>query len=204
MINTHPSASICYFKGFSYLGSSHSANTHFMKTASLKKQYLTVIDSLNLNETEKNLVKIIWLDYFLLLDKHARQGIYSSNTSQIIIIFFSLIIPVIETIPKIPRFPFGLSIISLLSIIIALITALNRQMNFDARWKHYRKNAEMMRNEGDDFLALSGSYQKFKTHSDGFQYFTTAITLFRRQEINQYFDSEKEKVGQKANAKNAE
>lgn len=183
---------------------SSPTNIDFMKSSSLKKQYLHVIDNLDLQQTEKDLVKIVWLDYFLLLDKSAKKGVYSSNISQIVIIFFSLIIPVIEVIPDVPKLPFGLSIISLISIMIALITALNRQMNFDARWKHYRKNAEMMRNEGDDFFALSGSYKKFKTHSDAFKDFSTAITLFKRQEINQYFDNQKEMTEKKVNVQNAE
>ncbi|ASS48948.1 MAG: hypothetical protein A3D31_05565 [Candidatus Fluviicola riflensis] len=174
-----------------------------MKSSIEKKHYESVIKDLSLDEAQKNLVKIIWLDYFLLLNKSARQGVFSSNTSQIIIIFFSLLIPVIEGIDKsTTSLPFGLSIVSVISIMIALITALNRQMNFDARWKHFRKNAEMMRNEGDDFFALSGEYKKFENHGEGFRDFMTSVTLFKRHEVDHYL--EKQKIDKNSTNKNGE
>jgi len=159
----------------------------------LKEYYGKIIDSLDLNDAQRELLKLTWLDYLLLMNKSARNGWFSYNYSQLIVIFFSLLIPMLEG-SRLKGFDyFGLTIISLLSLVVATLTALNRQLGFDAKWRHYRKNAEMMRNEGDDFLALSGNYQNINNHKEAFKSFITTITTFKRQEVSSYLQNDNDK-----------
>lgn len=166
--------------------------------ATLKEYYEKIIDSLDIDDAQKGLLKLTWLDYLLLMNKSARKGWVSYNYSQLIVIFFSLLIPMLEG-TKLKSFDYfgwdfgGLTIISLLSLVVATLTALNRQLGFDAKWRHYRKNAEMMRNEGDDFLALSGNYQNINSHKEAFKSFITTITTFKRQEVSSYLQNDNDK-----------
>jgi len=73
------------------------------------------------------------------------------------------------------------------------LTTLNRQLGFEEKWRHYRMTAETMRNKGDDFFALSGSYVKFESHTTAFKTFTTTITSYKRQEVNTYIEEEKKR-----------
>lgn len=152
----------------------------------IKTRYETLIDGLDLNNEQKSILRLTWLDYLLLLDKAARRGWISFNYSQLIVIIVSLSIPILEGSNLKNYNWFGLTIISLLSFIVAALSALNRQLGFEGKWRHYRKNAEMIRNEGDDFLALSGHYIKKKNQQDAFNSFITTITTFKRQEANLY------------------
>lgn len=170
----------------------------------LSQEYAIIIDGLKLEDTQKALLKTTWLDYLLLMNVSAKKGWRNYNYSQLIVIFLSLIIPVLEG-TKLKNFDFfgwdlgGLTLISILSLIVAALTAINRQMGFDAKWRHYRKNAEMMRNEGDDYLGLSGNYEKFNDHSEAFRPFIKSITSFKRQEVNSYLENDSEKKSTNTN-----
>lgn len=163
------------------------------KSVKLKGRYIELIDSLDLDKTQKTILKLTWLDYLLLLDKSARRGWMSFNYSQLLVILFSLIIPILEGSQLKGYNYFGLTIISLLSFIIASLSALNRQLGFESRWRHFRKNAEMVRNEGDDFLGLAGNYQNVKNRQEAFKSFLTIITNFKRQEANSYLHNDRDK-----------
>lgn len=165
----------------------------------LKVTYEELIDGLDLTAQQKILLKLTWLDYLLLLDKSARRGWVSFNYSQLIVIIFSLTIPVLEGSGLKDYNLYGLTIISLLSFIVAALSALNRQLGFEGKWRHFRKNAEMVRNEGDDFLALSGNYQNIKNQQEAFKSFLTIITNFKRQEANNYLHNDRDKNKQADN-----
>lgn len=156
-----------------------------------KERYTTIIDGLDLNDTQKNSLKSTWLDYLLLMDVSAWKRWRSYNFAQIAVILISLLIPVIEKSKlNIDIFESDLSVISILGVIVAALTTLNRQLGFEEKWRHYRMNAETMRNEGDDFFALAGNYEKYLSHKEAFKIFATTITTFKRQEVNTYIEQE--------------
>jgi hypothetical protein len=157
-----------------------------------KENYQSIIDSLDLDDTQKKVLKSTWLDYLLLMNSSAGRGWFSHNYSQIAVIIFSLLIPVIEKSKlNVDIFHLDLTIISVLGLLVAALTTLNRQLGFEEKWRHYRMNAETMRNEGDDFFALAGSYEKFTSHKEAFKLFTTTVTSYKRQEVNTYIEEEK-------------
>ena len=51
--------------------------------------------------------------------------------------------------------------------------------------------AGTMRNEGDDFFALSGNYTNFNSHSDAFKKFTATVTSFKQQVVNSYIEDDR-------------
>lgn len=159
-----------------------------------KENYQNIIESLKLDSTQKNVLTSTWLDYLLLMNKSAKSGWYSHNYAQITVIIFSLLIPVIEkTEININICNWNLTIVGILGLIVAALTTLNRQFGFEEKWRHYRMTAETMRNEGDDFFALSGSYEKFESHTEAFKTFTATITAYKRQEVNTYIEEERKR-----------
>ncbi len=157
-----------------------------------KEGYKTIIEGLDLDDTQKNVLKSTWLDYLLLMNISARKGWFSHNYSQIAVIIFSLLIPVIEKSKlNVDIFQWDLSIISILGLVVAVLTTLNRQLGFEEKWRHYRMTAETMRNEGDDFFALTGNYEKYTSHKEAFKIFASTVTSFKRQEVNTYIEEEK-------------
>lgn len=158
-----------------------------------KQEYKKIIAGLELDDTQKFFLLTSWMDYLFLMNKSARKGWISHNYSQIVVILFSLLIPVIEKSGLNFNVVAQLSLISVFSLIVASLTALNRQLGFEEKWKHYRLTAELIRNEGDDFFALAGNYKKFATHKEAFKTFASIVTSFKRKEVNSYIEQERDK-----------
>jgi hypothetical protein len=161
-------------------------------SAENKKIYQNIIDGLELDNTKKAVLKSTWLDYLLLMDISANKGWFLNNYSQIAVIIFSLLIPIIEKSKlNLNIFQWDLSIVSVLGLTVAALATLNRQLGFAEKWNHFRMTAETMRNEGDDFFALTGNYKTFNTHEEAFKTFVSAVTSFKRQEVSTYLEEEK-------------
>jgi hypothetical protein len=62
-------------------------------------------------------------------------------------------------------------------------------VQYSEAWSHYRKNAELIRMEGEDYLALSGRYAKFDTHDQAFTKFIQVITTYKRREVESFMES---------------
>ncbi|MEO7048794.1 MAG: DUF4231 domain-containing protein [Ferruginibacter sp.] len=167
-----------------------------------KDKYINIIDNLDVDRTQKEVLKTTWLDYLLLMNKSARKGWFSHNYSQIIVIVFSLLIPVIEKSKINTICNWDLTVVSFLGLIVAALTTLNRQLGFEEKWRHYRKTSEAMRNEGDDYFALAGEYEKYETHKAAFKTFAKTVTTFKRLEVNTYIEEEQRRNNAQQNTSN--
>ncbi|HEV8506688.1 MAG TPA: DUF4231 domain-containing protein, partial [Chitinophagaceae bacterium] len=113
------------------------------KTTTEKANYENIIAGLDLDDTQKKILKSSWLDYLLLMNSSAKKGWFSHNYSQIIVIIVSLLIPVLEK-SKLNNdiFQWNLTVVSVLGLVVAGLTTLNRQLGFEEKWRHYRRTAE--------------------------------------------------------------
>ncbi len=156
----------------------------------LKTHYLNIINGLNIDAAEKSILEYSWLDFFLMADSKAGIGWFRNNVAQVLVIVLSLFIPVIEKSRLNAELcDTGITVISVFGLMIGILSALNRLLDYQGKWSHYRKIAEAMRNEGDDFFALSGGYKEYTSHKEAFKAFMTVITAFKRKEVNNYVES---------------
>jgi hypothetical protein len=180
----------------------HQILSAMKKSTTDKERYTKIIDGLELDQTQKEVIKTTWLDYLLLMNSSAKKGWFSHNYAQITVIIFSLLIPVIEQ-SKLNNIPnWDLKVVSFLGLVVAALTTLNRQLGFEEKWRHYRKTSEAMRNEGDDFFALSSEYEKYQTHKEAFKTFIKTVTTFKRLEVNSYIEEEQRRTSQEASDDN--
>jgi hypothetical protein len=96
----------------------------------IKEKYGEIIEGLTLSETQKLTLKITWLDYLFLLNTRASKGIKYHHFVQLAVVFLSLTIPIIQGSIYKDESVFGISTISLISLVIAMMTALNNQMKY--------------------------------------------------------------------------
>lgn len=149
--------------------------------------YEKLIENVDFSEREKILLRTSWLDYLRYLDSLAIKDSIFFNVLQVLVIITGILIPVIEQSDLNERIGVGsVTIISILGLIVAIATALNRHFRFEERWKHYRKNAEIIRNEGEDFFGLTGNYENSKDYSEALKKFIEIITIAKRQEVDSY------------------
>lgn len=162
-------------------------NRWFLNSKSVFMAYEAMIENEELQEGDKLLLKTIWLKYLKYLDQLAIKDSIFFHSLQLIVIIAGVLIPVIEQSKL--NYELGMSsitIISILGLTVAIATALNRHFKFEERWKHYRKSAEIIRSEGEDFFARTGNYKNADSSSEAFKDFVELITNVKRQETNTF------------------
>lgn len=145
-----------------------------------------MIDSLEISDTQKELMKSAWLDYLELTNRNAILGVRYFHILQVTVIITGILIPVLENSSLQFKVWGNLGIIGILGLTVAIATGLSRHFSFEERWRHYRQHAELIRNEGDDYFALCNNYSVFDTHTEAFKEFIAIVTNFKRQEIQSY------------------
>jgi hypothetical protein len=74
-----------------------------------------------------------------------------------------------------------------LGLVVASAAALEEFFRWGERWRHYRRQAELLRGEGWAYLTLSGpTYQQFDSHAAAFRTFVAATEEAIRQEVGVY------------------
>ena len=121
-------------------------------------KYLEYLKSKNISESNFSDLKFVWLDYFNLLDKRAKRDLNLKNTLQITALISSILIPVLANIDYVKdSIIFDETqkkvFITLLGLLSSISLGLLQKFNFEDRWLHYRRYAELVRINGEEFLA---------------------------------------------------
>ncbi|MGJ8743028.1 DUF4231 domain-containing protein [Polaribacter sp.] len=162
-------------------------NRWYFKSQENYNSYEELIEKSELSESQKILFRISWLNYLKYLDKLAIKDSLFFNILQLLVLIIGILIPVIEQTDLNSKIGMSsITIISILGLTIAISTALNRHFRFEERWKHYRKNAEIIRNEGEDFFGQTGNYEDAENANDAFKKFIENITIIKRQEVDTF------------------
>lgn len=167
----------------------------------MKKEYEELINSIELEDAQKLVLKMTWLEYLKSCNKNAWNGWWNHHIFSILIIILGVFIPLLDnsdlktTILGVKFGPAGI-----LGIIIAIATGISAHWQFESRWKHYRLQAEIMRAEGEDFFALSNKYAKYQNHKEAIKEFIGIVTLFKRKEVEVYIKSKEDENNLKKNS----
>lgn len=74
-----------------------------------------------------------------------------------------------------------------LGLIVAVAAALDGAFRWGERWRHFRRQSELLRGEGWAFLQLAGpNYQGFKTHAEGFRTFVARAETAIQEEVGEF------------------
>jgi hypothetical protein len=74
-----------------------------------------------------------------------------------------------------------------LGLLVAAAVAVEEFFRFGERWRHFRKQGELLRGEGWAFLTRSGpSYRRYKSHDEAFPHFAANVEEILRHEVDGY------------------
>jgi Protein of unknown function (DUF4231) len=73
------------------------------------------------------------------------------------------------------------------SLLVGISTAVEGFMRFGEQWRHYRLNAELLKNEGWLFFQLAGRrYREFGSHAKAYPSFAHRVEKWIRLEVEEY------------------
>lgn len=74
----------------------------------------------------------------------------------------------------------------IISLVVTISVALEGYFGFGEKWRHYRRNVEVLLSEGWEFLELTGRYRGFNNHSEAYKDFAENVEELIRSEVQMY------------------
>jgi Protein of unknown function (DUF4231) len=164
--------------------------------SSEKQLYTDLINSLELSDFQKHALIARWLDQVLWMGGRAKQSRNSYYTLRLIAIVSGVIVPALVSVTATGTSSLIIRWATfILSLAVALSTAVEEFFHYGDRWRNYRRTTEMLKMEGWQFFELSGPYQSRDSHSHAFPKFTGRVEEIIQRDLQIYISeivSEKE------------
>ena len=160
----------------------------------LKKEFTTLIDTLELSDLDKQFMKSRWLDQLLWLEGRAKSTKKWSSRLRLMTIIGGVLIPAFVSLnfndnmfgQYIGWLTFGLS------QIVAISASVEEYFGFSEKQTLYRKTAESLKSEAWKFLQLTGSYEKYSNHSSAYSIFAFRVEKFIQEDVQAIVELAKE------------
>lgn len=152
---------------------------------SLKKEYMDLIYQLEISDLQKQFMKSRWLDQLLWLEGKANSTKKWSGRLRLMTIVGGVIVPAFVSL-NFNDNAFGRYIgwaTFVLSQMVAISASVDEYFTFSEKQILYRKTAEALKSEVWKFLQLTGSYQKYANHSEGYPSFALQIEKFIQKDV---------------------
>ncbi|NJR41557.1 MAG: DUF4231 domain-containing protein [Akkermansiaceae bacterium] len=188
---------------------SFEANKSYLKK--LKGDFEKSIDKLKgLDDLQIDFLKNRWLDQVIWIEKRSNEYRNQHHRFRLCIVIGGVIAPALISwnggnfnnngdnasnsnlnayVPKVGLF---------ISQAVAVSVAVDQFFKFGDRWRHYRRNAELLKSHGWQFMQLTGPYLKYSAHPQAFKAFASQIEEIIQRDVEVYVNqiAEQTQVGQ--------
>lgn len=148
-----------------------------------------LIQQMPLSDIQRQMLRARWLDQLKYMSgkaDQARQRYYQLRFIGVVggvlvpaFISLSLAYDVIEL--RIATF--------IASMIVATVAATELLLRYGERWRHFRRNSELLKSEGWQYLMGIGPYRRAKDADQAFKEFNTRVEAILQEDIQGYLDS---------------
>ena len=140
------------------------------------------IEAIPLDRHKKKQLQSDFILNLQLMETLANRNLLYNDFSNIIVIILSALVPVLINYDDQKELIFA----TVCSVLLAIFNAFRQSYKFRDRWQNYRRTAELLVIEGQNFFALSGAYAVYKTHDGAFPAFIHSISKLRVDQMNEY------------------
>jgi hypothetical protein len=152
-----------------------------------KRTYDQVIEALDLSDLEKYFLRARWLDQMLWMGDRAKSTRNRYYFWRLTAIVLGLVIPVLITLNVNPDVTSPLRVVTIiLSLLVAISAAVEEFFQYGERYRHYRSNAEALKNEGWRFFARSEPYNQFENLHDAYPLFVSRVSDLLSRDVQAY------------------
>ena len=147
-----------------------------------QENFITAEDLLNglqLEEKKKTIIRLRWLEIAQLMESRADRYMKVYNVLQFITLVTVIITPVFININTLVATTSG--------ILAALSLGINQSFQYEKKWRHYRKNVELIYSEGYDYFSLGGKYFSYESHEEAYRSFVSNVEAILKSEVETYF-----------------
>ena len=154
----------------------------------LKQNIGDVIDALELSDLQKRFLRSRWLEQLLWQEKKAKSAQIRYYILRLVAIVGGVIVPALVGLKIGDEGTEGLVrwVTFVLGLMVAISVSVEEFFHYGERWRHYRRNAELLKMEGWQFFQLAGPYQQLERHPQAYQEFAGRVEKILGQELDVY------------------
>jgi hypothetical protein len=148
-----------------------------------------LLETLELSPFRKDLLRQRWLDQVLWSSRQARRMRFRHYGLRLPIVIGGVAVPglISLSLSTAPGATGDLRQVTfLVSLMVAILAALEGVFQFGERWRHYRRTAERLKSAGWQFLMLNGPYRRYPTHELAFVPFTERVEEILGEDVEGY------------------
>ena len=165
-------------------------------TPDFKKRLDPIVDSLELSDTQKYIIKKRFIHEVVHYDTKANRTKNTYNGFRFLVTTGSLLIPALMSIQQIEgtsqQFKDNIYWTTWsLSLAVTTCNGFIQLFSLDKNYFTFSIITEKLKTEGWQFLQLSGKYDDYKTHKKAFKYFCNNIETLKIKQVMSEFTSGK-------------
>ena len=147
--------------------------------------FSTLVETLSLGDFRKTALRGRWLDQMQWMSNKARKVKKWHYALRLTAIIGGLLVPALVNVELGDMHKFVITVVSLL---VAISTAVEEFCRYGEQWQHYRQNSEALRTEGWQFVQLVGNYanEQYPKHEDAYPKFASRVEEIIQREVGVY------------------
>ena len=145
------------------------------------------IETLEVSEFQKNALRLRWLDQVNWLGARSRQARTRYYLLRMTALVSGVLVPALVSLSLTGTAAEAIRWVTfVLSLAVALSTAIEQFFNYGDRWRNYRRRAELLKIEGWQFFQLSGSYRRYDAHAEAYPKFASRVEEIIQEDVQVY------------------
>ena len=154
----------------------------------LRKTFEGLIDSANLDDRQRDFLKLRWLDQLTWMEGKAGKAQRYYYRLRLVTIVGAVVVPALVALNTLNGWPGTAAQIAtwIVSLVVAVSAAVEGFFQFGQRWRNYRSTAERLKTEGWLFFQLAGPYAADGSHADAFRTFASRVEDLIQKDVDVY------------------
>jgi Protein of unknown function (DUF4231) len=157
------------------------------QTSDLRTTFEHLIDAAELDDRQREFLKLRWLEQLVWMDSKAEQAQRLYYRLRLITIIGAVVVPALVALNSLGGWSGRAAQIAtwIVSLVVAVSAAVEGFFQFGQRWRHYRATAERLQTEGWLFFQLAGPYAT-GSHEDGYPAFAGRVEDLAQKDVTEY------------------
>jgi hypothetical protein len=153
----------------------------------LVADFNNLIAAMDVDDVYKHFLRSRWLDQVTWLEGKADGARRWYYTLRLTAIIGGVIIPALVSLNIGGQAAIWTRwSVFVLSLLVAISTAMEEFFHYGDRWRHYRQTVETLKSEGWQFFQLAGNYRRFQKHTQAYPRFATRVEEIGQHDVQLY------------------
>jgi uncharacterized protein DUF4231 len=156
--------------------------------AELRTTFERLIDSVALDEPQREFVKARWLDQVLWMEGKAAAAQRRYYRLRLVTVVGAVIVPALVSLSTLDGRTGEAARVGawFVSLTVAVSAAIEGFFQFGLRWRNYRGTVERLKTEGWLYLERAGAYAASNSHNQTFGAFAARVEELITTDVDQY------------------